>query len=87
MLVPERAGGDCGLIGCAALDQDDGNPIARQCIRRAGHEGPHRFVPCGELEDAEELSWFHLGGEGWRVIARIRGFVLGTGALGSVRLA
>jgi hypothetical protein len=42
-LVPERARGDCGLVGCAALDRDDRNPIAAQCIRPAGHDGPHRF--------------------------------------------
>ena len=68
VLAPERAGGDCGLVGCAALDQDDSQPIAQQCIRPAGHEGQHRFVPCGELEDAEHPRMFYIGdGDDWVV--------------------
>lgn len=42
VLVPERAPGDCGLVGCALLDQDDRNLIARQCIPRGGPEGALR---------------------------------------------
>ena len=67
MLVPERADGDCGLIGCAALDQDDSQTIAQQCIRPAGHEGRHRLIPCGELEDAEHPRLFFISGDDWVV--------------------
>ena len=55
MLVPERADGDCGLVGCAALDHDDSQPIAQQCIRPAGHEGAHRFVVSVDLHVAEDM--------------------------------
>ena len=54
IVLPERAGGDCGLVGCARLDSDDAQPIARQCIRPAGHDGPCRFVVSQHLVWAEE---------------------------------
>ena len=65
VLVPERACGDCWLVGCARLCQDDANPIAMQCIRPAGHDGTHRFVPIQDLVDGESLRSFHLGGDRW----------------------
>ena len=78
VVLPERAGGDCRLVGCARLDTDDAQWVAMQCIRPAGHEGPCRRVAMRDLELAERLTLASLapGHLAWALLDDRMGRVL-----------